>query len=298
MNKLVDSMRSKLIVALAQVASKMGDIEGNLSSVFEYVEKAKAAKADVVVFPELATSGYLSQGIFLETAEREATHLGRLMKASREICVVLGIVEETDYGMLYNSAMVLGHGNVVVGETTGLKQRCYRKCYLPTYGMFEEHKWFASGERIPIFVLDVPDIGRVKCGVVICEDFWHPLPVASTCMRGAQFVCAISSSPKTLRKPRMVDSLIMTRAIENCVYVVFVNSAGSEDMVNFWGGSKIVSAEGEVVVAAKEMEEDFVVGEIDLYKLKKLRQINPMLRDERREVIEDYLSAYEEMRRV
>jgi len=291
-------MRTKLSIALAQVAPKMGDTEGNFAKVLMNVEKARAANADVVVFPELATSGYLSQGIFLEMAEREATYLGRLMKAAKDIYVVLGIVEETEYGTLYNSAIVLGHGRVLVGEAGGVKQMCYRKCYLPTYGMFEEHRWFAPGERVPVFILDVPDVGRVKAGIVICEDFWHPLPVAAACLRGAQFVCAISSSPKTLRKPTVVDSIIITRAVENCSYIVFVNSAGSEDMVNFWGGSKIISPEGDVLVSAKEREEDFVTGDIDLYKLKKLRQLNPMLRDERREIIEDYLSAYEEMRKA
>jgi len=286
----------KLKVALAQTAPKMGDTAGNFAKVFENVEKARAANADVVVFPELATSGYLSQGIFLEMAEREATYLGKLMKATTDIYAILGMVEETEYGTLYNSAMVLGHGRILVGEASGTKQTCYRKCYLPTYGMFEEHRWFAAGERVPTFVLDVPNVGRVKTGIVICEDFWHPLPVASACLRGAQFVCAISSSPKTLRKPAIVDSLILTRAVENCTYVVFVNSAGSQDMVNFWGGSKIFSPEGEILAKAKDMEEDFVVGELDLYRLKKMRQLNPMLRDERREVVQDYLNAYDEMR--
>lgn len=291
-------MRTKLRVALAQIAPKMGDTEGNFAKVFENVEKARAAGADAVVFPELATSGYLSQGIFLDTAEREATYLGKLVKTTRDIYVVLGIVEETEYGTLYNSAIMLGHGRVLVGEAGEIKQACYRKCYLPTYGMFEEHRWFAPGERVPTFVLNVPDIGRVRAGVVICEDFWHPLPVAAACLRGAPFVCAISSSPKTLRKPDIVDSLIVTRAVENCTYIVFVNSAGSQDMVNFWGGSKIVSPEGDILCKAKEWDEDFVVGELDLFKQKKIRQLNPMLRDERREVIEDYLSAYQEMRIV
>ncbi len=281
---------------MAQIAPKMGDTEANFEKVIRNIRKAQAEKAHLVVFPELATSGYLSQGIFLDVAEREHTYLAELIKMSKDIHVVLGIIEETEYGILHNAAAVFGNGRIIHGHAGEFSQSCYKKCYLPTYGMFEEHRWFTPGERIPTFSLEIPNLGQVRTGVVICEDFWHPLPVATCCMRGAQLVCAISSSPKTLLKPMMVNSLITTRAVENCVYVAFVNSAGSQDMVNFWGGSRIVSPEGETIIKAKDMEEDLVVGEIDLYRLKKARQLNPLLRDERREMIEDYLNAYGEMR--
>jgi predicted amidohydrolase len=274
----------------------MGDIEYNFGKVFKSIDMAKEKDADIVVFPELSTAGYLSQGIFLEAPEREQPYLSKLLEVSMGIHVVLGFVEETELGILHNSAIIVGDGSIIMGKAGGALQRCYRKCYLPTYGMFEETRWFDPGDRVPTFQIKLPSKGIVTTAIVICEDFWQPLPIRIACMRGAQFVNAISASPKTLKKPSQVDALLKARAIENATYVVFVNQVGSQDMVNFWGGSKIVGPDGSVLVEASEMQEDLVVGDLDLYALRKFREVNPMLRNEREQMIRDYLAAYKEMR--
>lgn len=291
-------MRTKINAALAQIAPRMGDVKGNFSKVIENVRRAKREGVDVVVFPELATAGYLSQGTFLEAPEQGGPYFRRLLGETRNLHVILGFVEETELGILHNSAVVLGGGRVIEGKAGHLKPKSYKKCYPPTYGMFEELRWFAPGSNVPVFDLNIAGVGRVGTGVIICEDFWQPLPARIAAMRGAEFITAIAASPKTLSKPQVVDALLKTRAIENSTYVIFVNAAGSQDMVNFWGGSCIISPEGDVLVRAKMREEDFVVGEIDLYKMRKIRQLNPMLRDERRELIEDYYQAFKEMKGI
>ena len=290
-------MASKIRVALAQMAPKMGDVERNFSKVFKFLSLAKEQKADLIIYPELATAGYLSQGIFLDVPEKEQILLNRLVEETKDIHAVLGMVEEDRLGILHNAALVVGGGRIVEGNAGGVKQTAYRKCYLPTYGMFEEHRWFAPGCRVPVFNLNIKDVGPVTLGVVICEDYWHPLPVRIAAMRGSQLTAVISASPKTLDKPQVVDALLVTRAVENATYLAFVNAAGSEDMVNFWGGSRIVSPEGRTLVQAKTGEEDFVVGEVDLYRGRKLTQRSPMLREERLEMVQDYLKAFEESRR-
>ncbi|MFP3219741.1 MAG: nitrilase-related carbon-nitrogen hydrolase [Candidatus Marsarchaeota archaeon] len=285
----------KVKVALAQVAPKMGDVEGNFGKIIDFVDRSVSQGADVVVFPELATAGYLSQGIFFDVAEKSNPNLVRVADAAKGISVVLGLVEEDDMGNLYNAAMVLRDGQIVKGKWMGKDVTSYRKLYLPTYGMFEESRWFAPGSSVPIYDLE-SKTGRFRAGVVICEDYWQPLSVRIAAMRGAQVVFAIASSPKTLQKPKMTHSLLVARAIENALYVVFVNQAGSQDMVNFWGGSEVIDFEGNSLVTAPLREEALVFADLDLYRERKYREVNPMLREERGEVIEDYARAFKEMR--
>jgi predicted amidohydrolase len=288
-------MSDTVRVAVAQIAPKMGDVEGNVGKILEGIERARRSQAHLVLFPELSTAGYLSQGLFLEAAERERGLLSRLLEACRGIYAVFGIVEDTEMGVLYNSALVLGEGRIIEGEWSSSTTRSYRKCYLPTYGMFEEKRWFAPGHGVPVFPVKPAGVRPFKLGVLICEDLWQPLPARIAAMRGASVVAILASSPKTLDKPRVVDALLKARAIENTVYAIYVNAAGSQDLVTFWGGSKVVGPNGEVLAEGRLNEEDFFLAELDLYRLRKFRETHPYLRDERMEMIEDYMNAYREM---
>lgn len=285
----------KIKVALAQIAPTMGDVEGNLEKIKKFALEAAQQGADVVAFPELATAGYLSQGMFYDVAEKLSSGLERFAKSVSDVNVILGLVEEDDMGNLYNSALVIRNGEVVKGNWRGRPVSTYRKLYLPTYGMFEESRWFTPGSGVPVYTLSSGS-GSFRSGIVICEDYWQPLSVRIAAMRGAQVVFAIASSPKTLQKPRMTHSLLVARAIENAVYVVFVNEAGSQDMVNFWGGSEVIGFDGNAVASAPLREEALVVAELDLYQQRKYREINPMLKEEREEIIRDYAEALREMR--
>ncbi len=289
-------MNTKVRLALVQISPKMGDVRANFAKVFEKIRIAKKASADLVIFPELATAGYLSQGSFLEAGEKSSPYMRKLLSETKGIGLILGFVEENELGFLYNSALAIDQGKLSPGKAGDVFQKHYRKCYLPTYGMFEDKRWFAPGDRVPVFTFHARNAGSFTVATIICEDLWHPLPARIGSMRGAQLIAVLSASPKTLTKPDVVDALLKARAIENANYVAFANQAGSQDMVNFWGGSKIVSPEGQVLAEGKLREEDLVVADIDLYKLRKYRQLNPMLRDERKEMIEDYMRAYEEMR--
>ena len=289
------SVPDRIRVALAQIAPKMGDVDANFQKIYSFTEAAVKNAADVIVFPDLATAGYLSQGIFFDVAEKSNPNQKKLAELAKDINVVLGLVEEDPMGTLYNAAMIVSNGDVIKANWLGKKVSSYRKLYLPTYGMFEESRWFAPGSGVPVYDLS-SKTGSFKAGVVICEDYWQPLSARIAATRGAQVVFAIASSPKTLQKPKMTHSLLVARAIENALYVVFVNQVGSQDMVNFWGGSEVIDFEGNSIASAPLREESLVVADLDLYKERKFREINPMLKEEREEVIKDYEAAFKEMR--
>jgi len=285
----------RIRVAVGQMAPKMGDVRGNFAKLMNMTRAAVDSKADIVVFPELATAGYLSQAIFYDVAEKSSQYLQELAEEAKGISVVLGLVEEDRSGTLYNSAMVLRDGQAASGIWKGKQVKSYRKLYLPTYGMFEESRWFAPGSGVPVYDLDT-EHGSFRAGIIICEDYWQPLPARIAAARGADIILAIAGSPKSFGKPAMTHALLTARAIENSTYVAFSNQAGSQDMVNFWGGSEVIDYKGVVVASAPLREENLLIAEVDLYKQRKYREINPIVREEREEVIRDYDEAFKEMR--
>jgi len=265
-------------VALAQVAPVLGDVGRNVKQHVEMIGEARRKRADMVVFPELSLTGYFLRDVVPEVAiGRDDAVVGTLAEAAGPMRVVFGCVEESKDHHFYNSAFYVEDGRV--GQV-------HRKVYLPTYGMFDEQRYFAEGYRIRSF--DTP-FGRA--GMLICEDMWHLSCGLILAAEGVKCVIAIASSPT-----RGVSEAPLSRSAEAWnhvtsvyarffgVFVVFVNRVGFEDGVNFWGGSAVCAPGGERIAEAPMQEEALVTCDIDPALIRRERIFSPLGRDEKIDV--------------
>jgi predicted amidohydrolase len=267
-------------VALAQVAPHLGEVAANLEMVAERVRAAATEGADLVVFPELALTGYLLSDLVPEVAMPAIDP--RLAAVSREApgaLVAIGFVEETAEHRYANSAALVRDGELV-----GL----HRKVYLPTYGMFDEGRFTRPGDRIRTTEVGDP-LGRV--GLSICEDFWHPSLPLLQAQDGAALLVNLAAGPA--RAPGSAAGLAAiagwhkmqeTYALLGTVAVAFCNRVGNEEGLTFWGGSRLIGPGGGVVAEAPLYEEALVVGSIDTDDLRMQRYQLPILADERLEL--------------
>jgi NAD+ synthase (glutamine-hydrolysing) len=190
-------------------------------------------------------------------------------------------VEKDNLGFFYNSAALLGNG-----EHLG----SYRKVQLVNYRLFDEKRYFKPGSRLPVF--ETP-FGRV--GVLICEDVWYPEPARALTFRGAEVILVLNSSPFERGKVELWRNILRQRVYDNMLPMAFVNQAGTQDGVTYWGGSMVISASGDEIARGKILEEDFLICDIDLDESKRLRRRDIRVREVRREILEEVLRAYEEM---
>jgi NAD+ synthase (glutamine-hydrolysing) len=237
-------------LALAQINSVVGDIDGNSSRVVEWLEQAGETNADLVLFPELVVTGYPPEDLLLRPgfirAARRAVE--GIAKATRGITALVGAPYlDAD---LYNACYVLAHGEV---------QCVYRKRYLPNYGVFDEDRYFAPGDDL--FLLR---FGDVVVGPTICEDIWQPGPPATDlALAGAQLVANISASPFHVGKDREREEMLKVRALDNSCFVALCNAVGGQDELIFDGHSVVLDDEGEVLARAAGFEEELLVVDVD-----------------------------------
>lgn len=261
-------------VALAQIAPKLGDVPGNLRAHLDAIRRAKKAGAHVVVFPELSLTGYLLRDDVPEVAMRSgAPALEPLREASRGIDVVFGFVEEADGHRFHNAAAYLSRGEIA---------HVHRKLYLATYGMFDEGRDFAPGDRLRAF-----EAPHGTSGMLICEDAWHPSCAWLLAQEGAEVLFVPSAGPSRGAKPKRgvtsvgvwSDFLRVTAQLQTS-FVVYVNRVGYEDGLNFGGGSLAVDPFGRPVATLPALDEGLVVAELDAEVLRRARTAYPLLRDE------------------
>lgn len=258
---------------LAQIKPKLGCVTDNLALIEEHIQQAISAKADLIVFPELALTGYFLKDLVPEVARRlDSPEIKRLVELSRDISIAVGIVEETDDYRFFNSALYLEDGAI---------RHLHRKVYLPTYGLFDEQRYLARGERFRAF-----DTRFGRMGMLICEDMWHLSSSYILAMDGATSLLCLSSSPgrgvegDSLGSADAWQQLTSTTAMFLNCRVLYCNRVGYEDGVNFWGGSEYVAPSGESMVRARLFEEDAVEASIAEGALRRERIFSPMLRDE------------------
>ena len=275
-------------IALAQTDSKLGDFSANVDTHVSYAEKARDGGAQLVVFPELSLTGYTVRDTNWELALRlpAKEKLQGLLKLSHDITILAGGIEESSEFGIFNSAFLFEHGKV---------RSVHRKTYPPTYGMFEELRYFSRGNTMRAFDSRV---GRI--GVLICEDLWHvPLPYILA-QDGASVIIGIAASPTRLSgtEERAEIAQVNTEhhrsyaRLLSC-YVVFCNRVGFEDGINFWGGSEIVGPSGEILVQAKLYEEDLIFTDIQENELRRARRSSRhFLDDDPRVVIEELTRIY------
>lgn len=259
----------KYSIAIAQIDSILGDVKRNVAKHVEFVRRAKDGGADIVVFPELSLSGYSVKDLNWDVAIslHDPSVLEPLMKESADIGILVGGVEEADDLGIYNSAFFIEHGIVSCA---------HRKVYLPTYGMFEEMRYFSPGSVVRTVETHVG-----KLGVLICEDLWHPALPYLMAHQGAQVIIGMAASPTRLnaRKDMLQVAEVNLEHHRSyarlfSVYVLFSNRVGFEDGVNFWGGSEAVAPSGAVLVQAKHFDEDLIFADIELNELRRARRFS------------------------
>src|SRR3954449_9604501 len=245
------TMRTEpLRVSLAQINSTVGDISGNAKKIREYIDRARDEGAQLVLFPELALSGYPPEDLLLKThfVDAAGAALEEIAREAEDIVALVGFPERRDD--VYNAAAVLADGRV---------QAVYRKMFLPNYGVFDENRYFKAGTEPALIELNC-----VAIGLTVCEDIWEPGPPAtSEALAGAQAIVNISASPYHFGKPLEREQLLVQRARDNIAIVLFCNSVGGQDELVFDGGSVAIDQDGDVLARAPMFDEALCVCTID-----------------------------------
>jgi NAD+ synthase (glutamine-hydrolysing) len=272
----------KLTLALAQINTRLGDVEANLEKHLLLADEARRSGADLLVFPELSLTGYGLQDLVSTVALRPGPDdpvFRRLLDASQEIDLVVGFVDEDLRSRFYIAAAYLSRGEVVY---------VHHKLYLPTYGLFDEGRFFAWGDNIRAF-----DTRFGRFGILICEDFWHASPPYLLWLDGADLLLFASASPgrglrdePQLESAHWVEHLNRAYASLFTIFVAHANRVGYEDGLNFWGGATVFDPNGELLVKGPYHEESLTLAEIDLNQLHRTRARLPLLRDERTSLVQ------------
>ena len=275
-----------VVVALAQIAPRLGDLEFNLRRHLELIEEAARLGAALIVFPELSLTGYFLKDLVPDVALRDdSAELVQLAAASRDIDVVAGCVLESDKYRFYNASLYMAGGRI---------QHIHRKVYLPTYGLFDEARYFAEGDRFR--ALNAPLTAAHpsrpwRAGILVCEDMWHPTAPALLARAGVEVFICPSSSPgrgvmlgHALGTAQSYDAMTRTYAQLFTSFLLYCNRVGFEDGVGFWGGSRVVGPDGRLLDDAAGAEECLRLYRINLAAVRRARIANPMLRDERYDV--------------
>jgi predicted amidohydrolase len=268
-------------IALAQLAPQLGDVDANLELARTWLRRGAGEGAQLVAFPELALTGYLLSDLVPEVAIRADDP--RLAEVSREaggVLLAIGFVEETDEHRFSNSAALLRSGELI---------GVHRKVYLPTYGMFDEGRFTRAGDRIRTHQVGQP-LGRI--GLSVCEDFWHASLPMLQALDGASLLVNLAAGPA--RAPGSAAGLAAiagwhkmqdTYALLGTVAVAFCNRVGNEEGLTFWGGSRLLGADGSTIAEGPLYEEALVVGSVDTDDLRMQRYGLPLLADERLELV-------------
>jgi predicted amidohydrolase len=276
--------KERFKIALGQISSQRENKDGNLGKIGELATRAKEQGADIAIFPEMCLTGYVIKDQVYELAETipgPSTDRVASIAKKAQIHIVFGMpaLSEKTKATLYNTAVLVGP-NGVIGT--------YHKMYLPTHSVFEEKRYFRAGYQSAVF--NTP-IGRL--GLCICYDLFFPEVTRLARLAGAQLLVCISASPAVRRS--YFETLMAARALENTAYLAYVNLAGVEDGLQFWGGSRLITPTGDIVAKAKYDEEDFVVCEVDYQELKAAEPFIPILRDLRPELFEQLRRSAENL---
>ncbi len=256
-------------LAMAQINVTVGALEANQRKMVDYIEQARARGASMVMFPELATSGYPPEDLLLKPDFLEANQrvVEELCRASHGMVVIVGFPDRDDHD-IYNAAAILQDG-----KQLGV----YRKHFLPNYGVFDENRYFGTGVENPLF-----DFEGDIVGVSVCEDIWYPSgPPQWQAQAGAELLANISASPYYRGKGHLRERMLSTRAADNVAIVAYCNLVGGQDELVFDGWSLIYGPTGELLARGPAYEEALIVADLDLNSVFRERLHDPRRRKER-----------------
>jgi predicted amidohydrolase len=267
----------KLTLSLAQINTVLGRPEVNLEKHLALAKEAQASGADLLIFPELSLTGYVLQDLVPVVAHRPVIDdplFRPLLEASRKIDLQVGFVHEDNRNRFFIASAYLSKGEVV---------HIHHKVYLPTYGLFDEGRFFAWGDAVRAF-----DTRFGRAGMLICEDFWHASPPYLLWLDGADLFLFASASPgrgigggPQLESARWVEHINRAYASLFTSFVAHTNRVGYEDGLHFWGGATVFDPDGEMLAQGPYNEEALLHVELDLNQLHRTRSRLPLLRDER-----------------
>jgi len=273
-------------IAMAQIVPRLGDLAHNLDLHLARIEEARQGGADLIVFPELSLTGYFVRDMVPELARGlDSDEVQQLAAAAGPCDLVFGMIEDDRHGRYRIAAVYVRDGRVA---------HVHRKVYLPTYGLFDEKRYFAPGDRIA--ACSTPSWGQM--GLLVCEDLWHLSAVTVLQAEGVDLLVAIANSPgrgidgPRVRTAEIYERMCRTYAEMLGAVVVFVNRAGFEDGLCFWGGSMAVGPDGQVLSQAPHFDEALVYTRYRMADLRRRRTVTPLARDE------NLLLTIEELQRV
>jgi predicted amidohydrolase len=266
-------MLDEINIALAQISCRVGDKKFNIKTIEKNIQRAKKENVDLVVFPELALTGYVCRDLVYELAEivpngQSVRQIESIAKKEK-VHVIFGMIEKS------SRASAILHNTAILISPEGFVGK-YQKIYLPTHSVFEEKRYFRAGYQTPVFETKIG-----KIGLTICYDIYFPEIFRLLRLKGAQLIVCISASPSTRRE--FFEIITAARAIENTVFVTFVNRTGIEDGLQFWGGSRIIAPSGSIISEAKYDEDDLIIVKINYSDMKRFEAFIPTLRDLRPE---------------
>ncbi|HEY1281841.1 MAG TPA: NAD+ synthase [Acidimicrobiales bacterium] len=254
---------SRLRVALCQLNTTVGDLDGNTSRIMDALARAEAGGADIAAFPELAITGYPPEDLVLKpgfVADNQAAVAKVAARTGRCVAIVGFVDSGRD---LHNAAAICAGGEIV---------GVYRKRLLPNYAVFDEQRYFTAGyEPLELYVA-----GGVRVGVSICEDAWSPTgPIASLGLGGAELVVNINASPYFAGRLAGRERMLATRAADASCGLVYVNQVGGQDELVFDGASLVFDGDGDLVARARQFAEDVVIVDIDTRPVFRKRLLDP-----------------------
>ena len=257
----------RFTLALAQIETQLGDPAANLDKHLQVIARARRQGADLVVFPELSLTGYMLQDLVGDVAiaaDGDDPTFRRLLSASRKVDLVVSFVERDARQRHFVSAAYLSAGALV---------HLHRKVYLPTYGLFQDSRFFDGGDEVRAF-----DTRFGRFGLLICEDFWHVSPPYLLWLDGAEVLLLVSASPGRglsddgrLESARRVDNIAQAYASLFTIYVAQTNRVGFEDGLCYWGGATILGPDGHRLAQGPDLEEALVLADIDPERIRTAR---------------------------
>ncbi|MGB9622046.1 MAG: NAD+ synthase, partial [Brevinematia bacterium] len=249
-------------IAIGQINTTVGDIESNFEKIKEFSNKAIKKNCDLVVFPELALTGYPPEDLLTnsEFLIKQKEVFLNLKYVFREIVGIVGFVN-VENGTIYNSAGVVYKDEIFI----------YNKTRLPNYGVFDEERYFAKGNKGLVLLL-----GSTKVGITICEDIWYPGGIVTDeVIKGkSEIIINISASPYNIGKTREREEMLKIRAKDHIVFLVYANLVGGQDELVFDGNSLVISPEGKVIAQGKPFEEELVVVDIEVEEVFRKRLLD------------------------
>jgi predicted amidohydrolase len=259
----------KLTVAVAQTAPALGDVSGNLRAIERVLAEARAAGAELALFPELALTGYALQDAVADVALRaDSPRLAEIAALSRECAFALGFVEEGELGTFHNSALVGAGGRILA---------IHRKRHLPTYALFDEGRFFRPGRGITLV-----DLHGWKLGLLICEEAWYPQTVHDVAQAGAEALLVLANGPgrgvlagERWQTQDAWRELVRYYARIYVVPVFLANRTGVEEGLFFGGCSAVVEPGGRVAAEGPLFDETILYGELSRAGLRRARMRNP-----------------------